>query len=307
MMSSFDLYKRRASHAGTWYTKNGSELDNQLQTWLETASSSSSSSANIRALIVPHAGYSYSGSTAAYGYSNITPLPPNTKTIFILGPSHHIYLERCALSGASVVQTPLGDLTIDDVIRENLLKTGNFDITPQDVDEDEHSIEMHLPYIAKAIKSSPNTDVKVVPIMVGHVEGHILQQAASSLSPYLTNKENIFIISSDFCHWGSRFRYSPFDQSVCSEIHEYIRILDHDGIKLIVAQNTEGFLQYLKKTQNTICGRNPIMLLMTMIDVCSSSSSSAVLTPNLMKYAQSSAVVKKSDSSVSYVSIVYEG
>ena len=139
---------RRASHANSWYSGNGQQLDRDLSSWLSAADQLGHPA---RAVICPHAGYSYSGPTAAYSFKQ---LDPNTvKTIFILGPSHHVRLSSCALTQCSTYQTPLGDLTINREITKQLLDTGKFELMSIDADEDEHSIEMQLPYIAKVMKA----------------------------------------------------------------------------------------------------------------------------------------------------------
>ena len=139
---------RRASHANSWYSGNPAQLERELTSWLAAADQTSHPA---KAVICPHAGYSYSGATAAYSFKQ---LDPNTvKTIFILGPSHHVRLSACALTQCSTYQTPLGDLTINREITKQLLDTGKFELMSIDADEDEHSIEMQLPYIAKVMNA----------------------------------------------------------------------------------------------------------------------------------------------------------
>ncbi|KZV48423.1 hypothetical protein F511_03435 [Dorcoceras hygrometricum] len=100
---------RRASHAGSWYTDNPTKLAEELDGWLR--SSGLAKSSDIRGVIAPHAGYSYSGPAAAYAFGNID--PANISRVFLLGPSHHYYTPKCALSKATVYKTPIGDLPID--------------------------------------------------------------------------------------------------------------------------------------------------------------------------------------------------
>jgi AmmeMemoRadiSam system protein B len=75
----------------------------------------------------------------------------HSKRVFLLGPSHHFYLEKAALTRCTHYGTPLGNLPIDSATTADLYKTGQFDWMSQDVDEDEHSLEMHLPYIYKML------------------------------------------------------------------------------------------------------------------------------------------------------------
>uniref|UniRef100_A0A672QJ06 Protein MEMO1 n=1 Tax=Sinocyclocheilus grahami TaxID=75366 RepID=A0A672QJ06_SINGR len=141
---------REASHAGSWYTASGSQLNAQLEGWLSQAQSTAGPA---RAIIAPHAGYTYCGACAAHAYKQVD--PSITRRVFILGPSHHVPLSRCALSPAEVYRTPLYDLRIDQKVYADLWKTGMFERMSLQTDEDEHSIEMHLPYTAKAMESGP--------------------------------------------------------------------------------------------------------------------------------------------------------
>lgn len=74
------------------------------------------------------------------------------KRVFILGPSHHVRLRGCALTTADKYETPLYDLKIDTQTNAELEKTGKFTRMDMNTDEDEHSIEMHLPYVAKVME-----------------------------------------------------------------------------------------------------------------------------------------------------------
>mmetsp|Transcript_26544 Transcript_26544/g.26416 ORF Transcript_26544/g.26416 Transcript_26544/m.26416 type:complete len:107 (+) Transcript_26544:383-703(+) len=102
-------------------------------------------------------------------------------------------------------------------------------------------------------------DIKVVPIIVGSVSFDKHQQIAEALVDYFKDEDNFFIISSDFCHWGLKFRYMPFDEEECNNlglqdpnINDYIEILDRKAIKIIEQQSGEEFQEYLKETKNTI-------------------------------------------------------
>jgi len=185
---------RKAKHANSWYDGNGKVLDSQLETFLSKASSSGST---IHAVISPHAGYSYSGQSAAYAYINLD--PKRIKRVFVLGPSHKEYLTRCALSKMDEYQTPLGNIKLDKEVINALKSTGMFDMMSQSVDENEHSIEMQLPYIHKMMKSTSYT---LVPVLVGNLSQKSEEQYGELFAKYFDDESNFFVISSDFCHWG---------------------------------------------------------------------------------------------------------
>ncbi|KAF6037031.1 MEMO1 [Bugula neritina] len=212
---------RAASHAGSWYTSDGYTLNRQLDEWLKQAGGMNSASVpEQRAIVAPHAGYSYSGPTAAYAYRVI--VPSNVKRVFILGPSHHYRLQGCALSRTKEYETPLYNLKLDTSLIEELHSTGNFEWMSQTTDEDEHSIEMHLPYIAKVMEGCSFT---IVPVLVGNLNRKAEQFYGHLFSKYLADKENFFVISSDFCHWGKRFSYKHYDKRN-GTISQHIENLD---------------------------------------------------------------------------------
>lgn len=130
------------------------------------------------------------------------------------------------------------------------------------VDEDEHSLEMTIPYVAKIMEDS-RANFKIVPVMVGSLTPDREAQYGAIFSPYLADPSNLFVISSDFCHWGNRFRYTYYDQSK-GQIYQSIQNLDKQGMDIIETLNPSAFTEYLRKFGNTICGRHPIGVLLNV-------------------------------------------
>lgn len=166
---------------------------------------------------------------------------------------------------------------------------------PSQVDEAEHSLELHLPYIAYVMRGRQFT---LVPIMVGALDWEGETRFGELLAPYLNDSRNFFVVSSDFCHWGSRFSYTYYDRSK-GEICDSIRWLDLRGVDAISTGNPEAFQAYMRETSNTICGRHPIAVLLQMMMQSNSS-----LQVEMMHYDQSSKCASRTDSSVSYVAAV---
>ncbi|XP_067000842.1 protein MEMO1 [Anabrus simplex] len=285
---------RRASHAGSWYSDSPKELKEQLDTWLNTADLCHGPA---RAIIAPHAGYQYCGPCSGFAYRQVSPVV--VRRIFILGPSHHVRLGGCALSTASKYRTPLYDLKIDSQVYRELEASGQFEWMNLTVDEDEHSIEMHLPYIAKAMEDYKDS-FTIVPVLVGSLTSEKEAMYGRIFSRYLADPQNLFVISSDFCHWGHRFRYTYYDRS-WGEIYQSIQTLDRTGMDIIETLNPVAFTEYLKKFGNTICGRHPIgVLLQAVHSLKKSPTNGHKMSMKFLKYAQSSQCCNMSDSSVSY-------
>ena len=152
-----------------------------------------------QALIVPHAGYVFSGEVAAAAFCRI-PRGQSYKRIFLIGPSH-----RVGFAGASVdtlydyAGTPLGNVRIDVATGQELIRKGAGAFTCRnDAHDREHCLEVQLPFLQMVFKEVP----PIVPIVVGTQRLGILQQIAEVLEPYF-NEENLFVISSDFSHYPS--------------------------------------------------------------------------------------------------------
>ena len=219
-----------------------------------------------------------------------------SKRVFIFGPSHHMPLSGCALTTADVYQTPLYNLSIDKDLNRELLQTKLFEEMPMQADEEEHSIEMHLPYVAKVMEGK---QFKIVPIMVGSLSSTREQAYGELFSKHLANEENLFVISSDFCHWGARFDYQYYDRN-WGQIHESIEKLDRLGMEAIETCDPARFKGYLQKYSNTVCGRNPIILILNAVHKLISENRNLKCELKFLNYAQSSKCRSQRDSSVSY-------
>ncbi|KMK57761.1 hypothetical protein Y699_03181 [Aspergillus fumigatus Z5] len=200
------MQSREPSHAGSWYSDNRSTLTRQLDQWLAHVPNEIE---GIGSLPVPG--------------SRVIIAP---KRIFILGPSHHHYLSTLALPQLTSYYTPLSDepLPLDTELIAKLLSakavkpngsTVSFTTMTRSVDEDEHSIELHLPYIHRLLQLQHPTKrtsqyPPLVPILVGSTSASTEQAFGALLASYLEDPSNVFVISSDFCHWGLRFSYTYY-------------------------------------------------------------------------------------------------
>ena len=226
----------------------------------------------------------------------------SVRRVFLLGPSHNLYSPKCLLSSCSEYATPLGSIKIDDTIYDELAASNLFDEMQLSVDEREHSLEMHLPYIMHVMAG---VDFTLVPIMVGALSESAEQRYGQLLAPYLADPQNLFVISSDFCHWGDRFNYTPYDARH-GEICQYIEALDRNGMAFIERIDAQGFAKYQREYNNTICGRHPIAVLLNSLLACADGVSGSQIRHELkfIRYAQSSPCRRLDDSSVSYASAV---
>lgn len=216
----------------------------------------------LKALIGPHAGYEYSGPNAAWAYKAITDVDSYDR-VFILGPSHKVFLDFIATTSCDQWETPLGSLEIDKELVDRLVsqKEAEFSLIQKSYEENEHSLEMHLPYIRKVFESrmGSDNDIKIVPLMVGEIDKDQMPKYAQALKPYFDDDRNLFVISSDFCHWGEDFDFThKYPEIEDKEIYKSIQKLDLKALVLIEKHELTKFQAYLEKTKNTICGQYPI-------------------------------------------------
>ncbi|GAV55875.1 hypothetical protein ZYGR_0AZ00460 [Zygosaccharomyces rouxii] len=310
---------RPATHAGSWYSDDTRTLKSQLLGYLQATGIAGEQGANI--IVSPHAGYRYCGQTMAHAYASLD--LTGVSRIFIMGPSHHVYFKNKVLvSGFDSLETPLGPLKVDRELADELIASRHFAEMDPGVDMDEHSIEMQFSMLAQTLqwRNVPLESVKVIPLMVSHNSKEIDWQIGGKLGQFLT-PGTVFIISSDFCHWGRRFGYTGYvgsqdelEDAMSQEteiemltsrsklshhqldIWKSIELLDRAAMDVLESPGDkyDDWKKYLEVTGNTICGARPIAL---MLAILAQTRDAAFHFP---AYSQSSHVRDLHDSSVSY-------
>lgn len=214
----------------------------------------------------------------------------------------------------------MGNLTIDRETVDLLHSGADFEWMSQDTDEDEHSLEMHLPYIHKILSQNfPAAETPpLVPIMIGNTSANMEKRLGNLLAPYLKDPENAFVISSDFAHWGSRFRYMYYQPSsgpatslkssakppTDPEIHDSIKRVDFECMGACESGSHDAWLDKLAETGNTVCGRHPIGVVMAGLEEVAKVDGKGDRPPGFkfVRYERSSEVRGVGESSVSYAS-----
>jgi AmmeMemoRadiSam system protein B/AmmeMemoRadiSam system protein A len=256
VVANDDAKVRPARFAGSWYPGNSAALAKQIDDLFERASPPKTGDKPV-AVIAPHAGYRYCAPVASAGYACLR--GQTYRRVIALAFSHR---SAGAYQGVDVPQeltayaTPLGNVSIDREACDRLLKHSLFTSNPQ-VGRDEHSLELQLPFLQRALK-----DFKLVPLLVGRMSDGDCAQAAQAILP-LVDGDTLLVASSDFTHFGRRFGYQPFAEDVPKKIGE----LAGQAAVAINACDYDGFVAHLAKTQDTICGRGPIRLLLRILSM----------------------------------------
>lgn len=285
----------KANYAGIFYERAISLLDRQIKKCFESdygpgALPSKITNKKIKAVIVPHASYTYSGQAAAWSYKAIAEQGMSDLYI-VVGPSH-----SSASSGLTLetFDMPYGMIRVDQHFARELVMKGNIKENNR-IFEQENSIEVQIPFLQFIFKKNMEK-LKILPILIGYnASRQELKKLVLDIKEVAMdmNKNVTFIISSDFTHYGSRYKYIPFESNKKENIYK----LDEAAINLIKEFKSEEFLDLVDKELMTICGAKPIYFLLEYL------KSGKVM----LEQYYTSADIDNSDyrNSVSYASIVF--
>ena len=289
---------RPASHSGSWYQNSPKLLSQEISQYISSAKKLQKQG-YVKSIIVPHAGYRFCGETMAQSFININ--PNNYDRIVILGPSHHEYFQGCGLTSFEKFDTPFGAINVDNNSIKKLVKKSNifFEIS-KSIDINEHSIEMELPFLKQIFNDK---EFSIIPIIVGDNNYETNKKIAEILYELYKDKKTLFVISSDFCHWGRNFGYTYYDKNF-NNIWESIQDLDKQALDIIKEINSEKLEKYFKKTKNTICGRNPISIILSIVEKYKNEHKNENIEFINAGYAQSNKVKSIYEASVSYAAAV---
>ena len=247
---------RPAYRAGSWYPGEPGALARQVDDFL-TQASPPRVAAKPLAVISPHAGYRFSGPTAAAGYKTLQ--GHTYQRVIVLAFSHSAagsYVGVDVPDKLTAYKTPLGEVPLDRAVCDALLKNPLFAPHP-DVDRGEYSLELQLPFLQRVLAG-----FQLVPLLVGRLTDSDCAAAARAILPWLDN-DTLLVASSDFTHFGPNFRYQPFKDDVPNKLQE----LGDQAAAPILRCDYDGFAAHLAKTQDTICGRGPIRLLLRLLSM----------------------------------------
>ncbi|HTS00761.1 MAG TPA: AmmeMemoRadiSam system protein B [Bacteroidota bacterium] len=206
---------------------------------------------DVAAVIVPHAGYVYSGVVAASGFSVID----TTRTyenVFIIGPSHTVGFEGASVYTAGDYQTPLGSAEVNRQLGEELIRRSRLFSNRNDAHATEHSVEVQVPFLQHMFGSR----LRIVPIVVGANAPETCRMIAEELRPYL-NGRNLFVISSDFSH------YPAYDDAVRVDRATADAILTNSPDNLIATMERND-RSGTPNLATSLCGWSAVLTLLYM-------------------------------------------
>ncbi len=244
---------RPATQADRFYDGNAARLSQEVDSFLALHSETTQYN-NVAALIVPHAGYYYSGNVAASAYMAL-PTDKPYKRIFLLGPSHHEWLDGASVNTeADYYATPLGNVKVDSETARQLADTDSvFTFRPEAHDR-EHCLEVQLPFLQRRFSDVP----PIIPIIISTNDFSKLKRIADTLKPYLTD-ENLFIVSSDFSHY-------PSYEDACKVDAKTGRAVESGDVEELIATINANARSGIHNLATSACGELAIVTLMLMLD-----------------------------------------
>ena len=258
---------RPATQANRFYTGDARELSEEVDSLLALHRNDAKYN-NVAALIVPHAGYYFSGNVAASAYMAMD-AKKQYKRIFLLGPSHHEWLDGASVNTeADYYATPLGNVKVDHETAvklttnyTNLTNNKNTDETDKtdffyrpEAHDREHCLEVQLPFLQRMFKEVP----PIVPIVISTNDYDKLKRLSHVLKPYFTD-ENLFVISSDFSHYPSYEDAYEVDAKTGKAV-------ETGDVEEFIATINANARSGKRNLHTSACGEFAIITLMLMLD-----------------------------------------
>lgn len=267
---------RHPAVAGLFYEADPIRLNRNVTDLLDQAGDHKLTGA-LLGLVSPHAGYVYSGSTAAVGYK----LLKNKKfdAVVIVGPSHREYFSGISIYPGDGYLTPLGEISVNTEIRDELLKQSKVIVSTDAGHRGEHSVEVQLPFLQKVLGS-----FSFVPIVMGTQRRDYCLALGNALAKAAIGKNLLLVASSDLSH------YHPYDVAVS---------LDKRVIDSVEAFDENALMDRLEQEEVEACGGGPMVAVMHAVKQLGANASEALY------YCNSGDVTGEKDAVVGYLSAAF--
>ena len=243
---------RKMVSAGRFYPDTREQLTSNLESLFNPVDVEKPAG-KTRAVIVPHAGYTFSGVTAATGFKQLK--TTRYDNIFLLGSSHHVYMEGASVYNAGDYETPLGIARVNTAIGSELIRSSQLFTFKSEAHENEHSLEVQVPFLQYIFRTD---ELNLVPIILGTQEPKSCKELAEVLRPWFT-KNNLFVISSDFSHYPEYEAANMVDK------------VTGDGLmtkspELFLSAIEENKSQSIANLHTCACGWTSILTLLYLVE-----------------------------------------
>jgi hypothetical protein len=242
--------------AGAWYPRTEREIRAMAAQWEKApARDEADPPSRPNVLILPHAGWSFSGETAWRAVRAVR--GSSFKRVVVLGPSHRVWIEnRLVAPEADSVATPLGEIPVDRAWIDRLALRAPV-VRSDSVHSGEHSAQIEFPLLQLALEKP----FSLVPLIAGTFGPDQLAMCVRALAE-LADDETLLVASSDFTHYGSDFSYTPYGTKGGPDVRRRVADVDAEACARIAALDANGFRAVVDRTGATICGHVPIELVL---------------------------------------------
>lgn len=268
------MWHRKPAFAGSFYPSNPQQLTKDIQHYLKSAEKKKLPG-ELVSLVVPHAGYIYSGPVAAYSFIHL--IDSGVEVAIVLAPSHRVRFEGASVIPSGIYETPLGKVAIDESLGISLEKLKHIDFIKQ-VHDAEHSLEVQVPFLQVALG-----DFALVPLIVGTTDSGTCETLAAEIAGVLSNdkRKKVIIISTDLSHYHS---------------YDSARSLDRVFIEKLAQFDVPALYSALCDDETQACGEGPVFTGMYL------SRNMGARKVEILKYANSGDTAGGKDQVVGYLS-----
>jgi len=244
--------------AGMFYPQKKQTLEREVAMLLENAQEKNISG-RVVSLIVPHAGYLYSGGVAARAYRQV--MDANLDVVVVISPSHREYFKEVSIYDGYAYSTPLGNIPVDRVLALELVQT-HPQIILSDTGHryDEHALEVQLPFLQKVLE-----DFTLLPIVMGDQNKDNIDALAEGLFEILQNKKALIVASTDLSHFYNYDRAALLDEVVVENVKKF---------------DEEKLFSDLNADRCEMCGGGPAIVVMKASKLLGADKSDVLLYRN---------------------------
>ncbi len=230
---------RQPAVAGQFYPGDAKTLTAMVDSMLADAEVPAISGTLV-GIQVPHAGYPFSGPTAARAFRLLAGM--DSVTVVMLGTSHHVMLDKAAVYGSGAWRTPLGEVAIDDALAKAILAQDRFLADMPQAHAREHSIEVEVPFLQRVLRN-----FKIVPIMLLQPTFEQCERVGKAIAKAAKGKKVILLASSDLYH---------------GESYDEANRVDSTAVELMAKFDPQAFHVAHERSEAQACGGNAITALM---------------------------------------------
>lgn len=267
---------RQPAVAGAFYDADPDVLRRHVDSLLDQARGATVKG-SIKGLVSPHAGYMYSGSTAAVGYRLLR--GKSYDAVILVGPSHREFFTGASIYPGDSYRTPLGDVPVHKEMRDELVKEGGTIMLSDAGHRGEHCLEVQLPFLQRVLG-----EFSIVPIIIGNQRREFCLALGNALAKAASRRNVLLVASSDLSH------YHPYDEAVK---------LDRQVIGLVEALDEKTMMDQIEEERIEACGGGPVVSVMHAAKLLGANRSQVLF------YCNSGDITGDKDAVVGYLSAAF--